>query len=252
MTESPKSPWIKRPRPAPDAGVRLFCVPHAGAGPSFFARWVAELSGEFDVCLVHLPGREDRLAELPIDDLPLVATRVADAVAPLLDRPFTFFGHSMGAVIAYEVVHRLPREPRQLFVSASAPPHRPSPEPPVAHLPDADFLAAVRHGYGGIPEALWQDDELVGLLLPALRADFAAFERYRWTPRAPLRCPISALGGAADPFVPDGSLAGWGELTTGDCTVRVIGDGHFYLVPDRAVVHAHLRERLGVAGVRHG
>jgi medium-chain acyl-[acyl-carrier-protein] hydrolase len=246
------SPWIKRPRPVPEAEVRLFCLPHAGAGPSFFARWVTELSSSFEVCLVHLPGREARMAELPIDDLEVIATRVAEQARPLLDRPFAFFGHSMGAVIAYEVVHQLPVRPRQLFVSASAPPHCPSPEPRIAHLPDADFLTAVRRGYAGIPDALWHDQQLLRLLLPALRADFAACERYQWQPRPPLDCPITALGGAADPFVPDGSLARWGELTTGDCTVRVLGDGHFYLVDDRAAVHRCIREQLEVAGVRHG
>jgi medium-chain acyl-[acyl-carrier-protein] hydrolase len=244
------SPWIKRPRPAPEAESRLFCVPHAGAGPSFFARWVTELSPAVDVCLVHLPGRETRLTERPVDDLPLIATRVAEAARPLLDRPFAFFGHSMGAVIAYEVVHQLPQQPHHLFVSASAPPHCPSPEPEIAHLPDADFLAAVRHGYAGIPDALWDNDQLLRVLLPALRADFAAFERYRWTPRQQLRCAVSALGGSADPFVPDSALARWGELTAGGCTVRVIGDGHFYLVNDRAAVHQFIRDQL--EGVTHG
>ncbi|CAM3845980.1 thioesterase II family protein [Kibdelosporangium persicum] len=252
MTESP---WIRRPRKVPDARIRLFCVPHAGAGPSFYARWLTELSPAVEVCLVSLPGRETRFDEPPTEDLGFVASRVASAAQPLLDRPFALFGHSMGALVAYEVAHRLPYDPEHLFVSGSPPAHLPSGERSIAHLPDAEFLAEVRHGYGGIPNSLWADQDLIRLLLPVLRADFAACERYRWPGHPPLRCDISALSGAGDHYVPPSALAGWADLTSGQCTTRVIGQGHFNLVSDRAAVHRFVRERLGLVpateGARH-
>jgi medium-chain acyl-[acyl-carrier-protein] hydrolase len=245
--------WIRRPKPVPEARVRLFCVPHAGAGPSSYARWLGELSPAVEVCLVHLPGRESRFDEPPLDDLDLIATRVATAARPLLDLPFALFGHSMGALVAYEVAHRLPRMPAHLFVSGSPPPHWPGGEPDIAHLPDAEFLAEVRNGYGGIPDSLWANQELVRMLLPVLRADFAACERYQWPSHPPLRCDVSALSGAQDYYVPESALAGWGDLTTGELTTRVIGHGHFNLVSDRAAVHQFVREQLGVVleGARH-
>jgi surfactin synthase thioesterase subunit/malonyl CoA-acyl carrier protein transacylase len=240
------SRWIKRPRPVPDARIRLFCVPHAGAGPSFFARWLTELSPAIEVCLVHLPGRESRLDELPLDDLRLIGARAAVAAQPLLDRPFALFGHSMGAIIAYEFAHQAAQDPCHLFASASTPPHQPGSDPPIAHLPDDEFLAAVHRDYGGLPDALWQDADLQQLLLPALRADFGACERYQWTGRPPLHCGISALGGSGDPLVPRGSLVHWADMTTGGCTVRVFDEGHFYLTTARAAVHQFVREQLGV------
>src|SRR5689334_10708959 len=133
------APWIRRPRPVPDARVRLLCIPHAGGGPAFFARWIAELSPAAEVCLVHLPGRESRFGEPPVDDLDHIAARVATEANELNDRPLALFGHSMGAVLAYEVAQRLLAEPVHLFASGSPPPHHPYADPPIAGLPDNEF-----------------------------------------------------------------------------------------------------------------
>jgi pyochelin biosynthesis protein PchC len=246
--------WIRRPRPVPEAKVRLFCVPHAGAGPSVYAHWPAELSLAAEVCLVHLPGRESRFAEPLLDDIDAIADAVRAAAEPLLDKPFALFGHSMGALVCYEMAHRLPREPVRLFASGSPPPHLP-PGEVIAHLPDAGFLAGVRRGTGDAADPVWDDQELVRLLLPVLRADFAACERYRWPLRPPLRCDVVALCGAGDRFVSHTGLARWAELTTGRCATHVIGHGHFNVVSERAAVHRLIREELGLVpameGVRH-
>jgi medium-chain acyl-[acyl-carrier-protein] hydrolase len=244
--------WIRRPRPVPGARVRVLCVPHAGAGPSAFARWVTELSPAAEVCVAHLPGRESRFTEPAADDLGLIAARVAQAALPLLDRPLALFGHSMGALVAYEVARRLPASPAHLFASGSPAPHRPGSEPRIAGLSDDEFLAEVSRGYGGIPDAILARKELVRLLLPSLRADFAACERYAWAAGPPLRCGISALSGAGDPGVPRRALAPWGDLTTGPFTSRVIGHGHFNVVSDRDAVQQFVREQLGLVPVAEG
>ncbi|MFC9927915.1 thioesterase II family protein [Streptomyces sp. NPDC127190] len=238
--------WIKRPRPLPDAQARLFCVPHGGGGPSSFARWIPELAPDVEVCLVHLPGRESRLREQPLDDMHLIAKRVAEEVGSLLDRPFAFLGHSMGAVIAYETAQLLPTGPRHLFASASSAPHRLEDEPPVSHLPDQEFLAEVRRTYDGIPEVIWQDADLMRLMLPSIRADFAAYENYRWQQPEKLTCPVTVMGGDADPLAPVGSLGRWAELTSGDCRVQVFPGGHFFLNDERATVQRLIRESLGL------
>ncbi|MFD8023469.1 thioesterase II family protein [Streptomyces lavendulae] len=244
-TGSPLSAWTKRPRVLPGARARLFCVPHGGGGPSSFARWVPALAPDVEVCLVHLPGREGRLREEPLTDLRLIAARLAEAMAPLLDLPYAFFGHSMGAIIAYETALLLDEPPRHLFASASPPPHRVEEEPPFAHLPDAEFLAAVRRSYDGIPDAVWNDPELMGLMLPSLRADFAAYETYRWRPTGPLGCPVTALGGKDDPLVPGETLTDWSQLTSGDCRTEMFEGGHFYLNEARPRLQELVREALG-------
>ncbi|ATW47347.1 thioesterase II family protein [Streptomyces xantholiticus] len=245
MTAKTASPWIKRPRSLPMARARLFCVPHGGGGPSSFARWVTGLAPDTEVCLVHLPGREGRLREEPLTDLMLIAAHVAEAMTPLLDVPFAFFGHSMGSIIAYEAALRLTEEPRHLFVSASPPPHRVQEEPPFAHLPDAEFLDGVRRSYDGIPDTVWNDEELMRIMLPSMRADFAAYETYRWQQREPLRCPITVLGGKDDPLVPDETLADWSQLTSGDCRTQLFEGGHFYVNEARPRLQQLVREALG-------
>jgi medium-chain acyl-[acyl-carrier-protein] hydrolase len=164
-----------------------------------------------------------------------VAEGVVDALD--LDIPLTFYGHSFGALVAFEAAHVLRARggplPLALMVSGRRAPRCSDSESPICHLSDADFLAAVNSRYGGIPLAVRRDQELMSLLLPALRADMGLTEGYEYTPRGPLEVPILAFGGREDQRVDQAELAAWGQETTGRFDVEMVSGGHFFHLEKR-------------------
>jgi medium-chain acyl-[acyl-carrier-protein] hydrolase len=152
---------------------------------------------------------------------------------PYLARPFAFFGHSMGALLASEVAHALLKRgfltPQHLFVSGRRPPHMPGSETDLHLLPDSEFITEIDRRYGGIPAEMLNSPDMLALLIPALRAEFAALETFQPKKRAALPCPISAFGGAQDPLVPRSHLEGWRDQTDRLFRVRVFPGGHFYM-----------------------
>ncbi len=235
-TQSPGAPggsWIVRPKPSPEAPARLWCFPHAGVGASIFRPWAETLFPDVEVCAVQLPGRERRFREPPIDRLATLVPAIADAIAPYVDGSAALFGYSMGAIVAFEVArvlrdrHRV--RPRHLFVAAYAAPHCPRRLPPVHELPDADFVEAVRQRWGGIPDQVLLEPDLLELLLPALRADLAVIETFNYAPAPLLDCPISCFGGRDDATVTEAELAAWGEETRGPFRLRLFPGRHFFI-----------------------
>ncbi len=194
--------WLAYRRPRPGAEVRLFCFPHAGGGASLFHGWADRLPPAVEVCPVQLPGRETRFGEPPINRLGPLVGALAEALLPHLDRPFAFFGHSLGALIGFELARRLRRErglePVHLFASACAAPQRWGCVRPIHALPDAAFRKELRRLRGTAPAVL-DNEELMEILLPALRADFALCETYAYGEDDPLSCPVTAVGGLRDP-----------------------------------------------------
>lgn len=226
------SPWLPYSGMDTGARLRLFCFPYAGGAASIFRSWDASLPGEVAVCGVQLPGRESRICEPPFERIePLVET-LAEGLAPWLEPPFAFFGHSMGALIAFELTRELRRlglpEPAHLFLSGRRAPHIPDREPPIHHLPRAEFLAELRT-LNGTPEELLRNEELMECVLPVLRADFALCERYSFSPGPPLEQPLSVFGGDADPEVELADLSAWSRMTTGACRVRILPGDHFFV-----------------------
>ena len=239
--------WVFRPKPRRDALVRLFCFPYAGAGASVFNGWPAELPGYVDACLIQPPGRENRLSETPISHVATLASEIANALRPFLDVPFAFFGHSFGALVAFETVRRLRQSgsslPMHLFASGFRAPHVAPRARPIHNLPVSELLDELR-AFKGTPAAVLEDRELTDLLLPAIRADFEAFERYCYTPERPLDCPITAMCGNRDELVSQQDLAGWRSHTDSAFVTRWFEGDHFYLHPNRASLIAAVRDEL--------
>jgi trans-AT polyketide synthase, acyltransferase and oxidoreductase domains len=228
----PSSQWLVRLRPRPDARVRLICFTSAGAGASSYGRWPEHLSADVDAWAVQLPGRETRRREQALTDLIAIADEVAARLVGLVDLPLALFGHSMGALVAFEVARRLQAQDRRvlgLFVSGRAAPHlRHGPEG-VDTLPDMEFLDAMDHAYGGVPALLREDDEFRELYLPPLRADATAVWRYRHVEGPLLECPIRVFGGVDDGSATHASLAAWDAYTGSDTTVTMFPGDHFYV-----------------------
>ncbi len=215
----------------PAARVHLFCFPHAGGGASSFYPWVRDLPASVQVCPIHLPGRENRLADPPFTRMADLVDEMARGFANWPEGPLAFYGHSLGALMAFEVARALrgQRDPVHLFVSAARAPGAPRRLQPIAHLPDDGFLAAVQTRYQPLPAAVLQDAQVLSLFLPALRADFILFDDFVLTPGDPLDGPLSAFGGEQDEEVLVDDLPAWQGLTRGRFRLRLLPGGHFFL-----------------------
>jgi len=224
--------------------LRLLCFPYAGGGASAYRAWRTRLPAQVQLVPVQLPGRETRLREAPRTRLTDLVALLADELAPHLDGRFAFFGHSMGALVAYELSHYLWARrrvlPTRLFVSAHRSPELPRPARDLHRLADPELIDELRR-LGGTPERVLQYAELMALALPILRADLEACETHvhQTHARGPLPIAISAFAGAEDRRVGPASLAGWRHHTRADFSLRVLPGGHFFLhtAPD-AVLNA--------------
>ncbi len=232
--------WVLRPKLRPDARWRLFCLPYAGGGASVFHHWPASLPSSIEVCSVQLPGRENRFGEAPYRDSSTLARDLRATVLPFLERPFAVFGHSMGALVAFEFVRQLTAAggptPTVLFVSASRPPHHHNRRPPMRGASDEALLDEVRH-LGGTPQSVLMSRELMALALPTLRADFAVHETHR--SEAILDVPITAFCGDGDREVSVEDMRAWAERTEAPFKLHVLAGDHFFLRerPDRLLAH---------------
>ncbi len=226
------SPWLICPRPNARAGLRLFCFPYAGRGASAFNGWGAGLPDTIEVLSVQLPGRENRFLEPPLTELASITKNLSAVFRSGSERPYAFFGHSMGALIAYELARKLSRQaapgPVCLIVSGHRAPHLPARHAPFHLLPDSQFVEKLA-ALGGIPKALLDNPEMLSLVLPGLRADLTVCETYTWEPVPVLSCPIIAHGGLADEVVFSEDRELWKLHTKGEFAHRQFPGGHFFL-----------------------
>ncbi len=240
FTNAPPDAWIKPLLPRPQSpALRLFCFPYAGGGASIFRAWPFALPAHVDVVALQLPAREERILESPLSEVEPLMTAIVTAMRPHLTVPFALFGHSMGALLAFETAHRLEREGfpcMKLIASGCRAPHLPSLDEPVSHLPD-DLLIGEMRRFDGTPKEILLDREILDLVLPAFRADLAICERYvPPSGREPLSCPITAFGGLQDAEVGGAAIVGWKAYTNAAFTHRMFAGGHFFVNDERATV----------------
>jgi medium-chain acyl-[acyl-carrier-protein] hydrolase len=239
-------PWFVRASTT-DAPVRLFCFPYAGGNAAAFLPWQALLGPGVALRVAQLPGRGARLFEEPQRDLDALVAELTSAIAAETDRPFAFFGHSLGAIVAFEVTRALRRAglpgPTGLWASGAEGPRSRLVKRRLHGLPDAELVEALRD-YGGTPDELLDDAEMMELVLPGIRADFALSEVYRYRPEEPLDLPIHVLVGDRDPYVEPGRAAGWAHESRHPLRRHVFSGDHFFLFPHQATIAAMLTTAL--------
>lgn len=235
----------KEPQSA--AAIRLFCFPNAGGSAALYHPWIGAFGSTIDICPIEYAGRGTRSAEAYHHALQSLVQSLHNDLAPYLTRPFAFFGHSMGALVAYELASAIrlsnKQQPQHLFVSA----HR-----------GADLLRRIDDSYilddaalterirelGGTPQEALENNELMALVLPTIRADFGICDTYTYAKSPPLTCPITALGGWKDPWVDEDELAAWERHTSAEFTLRLFQGNHFYLQTQQRPLLHHIGSQL--------
>ena len=232
MRNGSHSNWVARPKPNDAASLRLFCLPYAGGSSLIFRGWPESLPSFVEVCLIQLPGRGARLKEAPFTRLTTLVEELSAALLPYLDKPFAFFGHSMGAVLSFELTRHLrrhyDRKPLHLFVSGRTAPQLEDTDPPTYGLPEPEFIEEIRR-LNGTPKEVLANPELMQFLLPILRADFEICQTYDYSPDSPLDCPLTAIGGLQDTRVRREDLEAWREQSASSFVLRMLPGDHFFL-----------------------
>jgi medium-chain acyl-[acyl-carrier-protein] hydrolase len=224
--------WFQNTHAGRQVELKMFCFPYAGGMASVYRSWAGLLPPTVQVIPVELPGRGARFREPPFVSMPAMIEALAEAIIPLLDKPFAFFGHSMGAVIAFELARRLHRDydrrPQALFPSGRRAPQIPDTGPTTYDLPKDEFVEELRR-IGGTPKEVLEIVELLEIMIPLLRADFQLIQTYEYIAGAPLRCPIIAYGGLDDDEETRDLLSEWKEQTGSRFKLQMLAGDHFFL-----------------------
>lgn len=226
------SSWFSGQHTNPNAHFRLFCFPYAGGGSLIYRHWARHLPDTIEVVRALLPGRESRLKEPPITRLEALLEELVAEIRPFLDKPFVFFGHSMGGLISFELTRRVQKEygllPAHLFISAYTAPNVPDEFRVNYTLPEPQFIEEVKR-LNGTPNGVLDHPELKRLVLPLIRADFELCQTYNYVPGPPLYCPITVFGGLQDQEVSSTSLEAWRHYTTGPFVLHLLPGDHFFI-----------------------
>jgi len=248
MTDiSQNNSWLAFYRTNPLANLRLFCFPYAGGSAMTYRAWAGLLPTNIEVCPIELPGRGSRMRETLYSNIKPLVTDLAEALTLYQDKPFVFFGHSMGALIGFEIARTFRNQnrpgPVHLFVSGHTAPQFGCAHDPIYNLPEPQFIEELRK-LDGTPEAVLNNSELMQLIIPMLRADFELNETYSYEPGSPLNCPISVYGGLHDKDVSHEKLEAWREMTSAAFSIQMFAGGHFFLQTEQSVVMQTLSHEL--------
>jgi medium-chain acyl-[acyl-carrier-protein] hydrolase len=242
--------WLSTARAVQPPRVRVFGFPHAGGGASLFRGWHEMLPPDVEVRGIQLPGRESRWKEPAIPNLSELTGMLVPLLEPLLSTPYALFGHSMGAIVAFELAREFRRRslpaPRHLFVSARRAPHLPEFRSRIGHLDEREFVALIHQRYGGIPQAVMDDADLLRHFVPALRADIQLIETYRCAVEEPLPCPLTVFGGEQDASVNAQQLNAWQSLAGGGFRLELLPGGHFFPQTAREALLRSIARDLGI------
>lgn len=241
--------WIRRYRPSEASATRLVCFPHAGGSASFFHPLAARFSPDTDVVSLQYPGRQDRRHEPCVEDIATLADLLTEEIDALSDKPTVFFGHSMGAVLAFETAYRLEqrgsRAPHAVIASGRRGPATRRDEE--VHKRDDDGIIAELKKLNGTDTAVFGDEELLRMAMPAIRNDYRAIEAYSCAPEQKVRSPIVVLTGDRDPKTTAEEATAWQQHTDGRFRLREFSGGHFFLTDHQAEVNGEIEAELRAA-----
>ncbi|GAB2724777.1 thioesterase II family protein [Kitasatospora kifunensis] len=247
-TERSTALWLRRFHPAVERPVRLVCFPHAGGSAPFYHPVSARFGADADVIALQYPGRQDRRLEPCVESIATLADLITDELLTLDEKPTVFFGHSMGAVLAFETAWRLEQKgqhaPRSVIASGRRAPSTSRPE--TVHLRDDDGILTELRLLNGTNPQLLGDEEIVRMAMPAIRGDYRAIESYRGEPGRTVRAPLTVLTGDADPRTSLAEAQAWAGHTEGAFRLRVLPGGHFFLAEQQAAVNEEIARELGL------
>jgi medium-chain acyl-[acyl-carrier-protein] hydrolase len=241
------APWFNSPQTGQPPRLRLFCFPYAGGSALIYRGWENYLPAGVSVWSAQLPGRGSRYKEPPYVSMPAVVSAVTQVIEPFLDLPFAFFGHSMGAMMSFEMAHavseKFHKQPKHVFVSGSGAPHLPRTTTNIHDLPDDKFITRLKE-LNGTPPEVFENPELLLMMMRTLRADFEIAETYSLFSGPPLDCPITAFGGQDDSQVAKENLEVWKIQTSNSFNSWILPGDHFFLHTSESIVLRILSQHI--------
>lgn len=230
--------WFVKPKPNASADLRLICFPYAGGSATTFMSWAKLLPANVELVIIQAPGRGVRIAEQAYSNMSALVNDLINVMPALFDKPYVFFGHSLGSRVAFELMSQLYDKhkvlPLHFIASGSRSPNLKATKKPIHHLPDAQFIDELKV-LNGTPQVVLDNQELMEMFLPLLRADFEVADTYYYQKKSNFDCPITVLTGVDDDISPD-DLQAWGDLFKTNIDLHYITGDHFFIDSHKDIV----------------